>query len=353
MTENQEFQIGTWIDTGFLKGSKEIIYDKEKGWGTKYKELDDKETGVDNKEFIIWGTQAANYTTTKVPTVDKTLENVLVESGVIDKNGKLTSEYQDINSEQTRVQKSKNGDITAVIVGPNWEMAALAINDRVDKLAQGYLKDPKTANAVWRNVLGEAEDLKIVKGGAIDPEQSKTFTEKLKLRAGNYIPNVDYISSEDPKAQKWVRENPGAFEIKKFGKTTIPSGNTSSKYKNMSAEESAVKIYNEFARDPLGAYNRYKQGPEEKATLVEGSIITIPQFDDEGNEEEPLRYNMDNKQERGIFFQELLNVSKLAGGDDKGRAIRLVYPSLVDSMSDKYIKEKTKKSKKKLPIIKK
>lgn len=85
MTENQEFQIGTWIDTGFLKGSKEIIYDKEKGWGTKYKELDDKETGVDNKEFIIWGTQAANYTTTKVPTVDKTLENVLVESGVIDK----------------------------------------------------------------------------------------------------------------------------------------------------------------------------------------------------------------------------------------------------------------------------
>jgi hypothetical protein len=353
MTENQEFQIGTWIDTGFLKGSKEIIYDKEKGWGTKYKELDDKETGVDNKEFIIWGTQAANYTTTKVPTVDKTLENVLVESGVIDKNGKLTSEYQDINSEQTRVQKSKNGDITAVIVGPNWEMAALAINDRVDKLAQGYLKDPKTANAVWRNVLGEAEDLKIVKGGAIDPEQSKTFTDKLKLRAGNYIPNVDYISSDDPKAIKWVRENPGAFEIKKFGKTTIPSGNTSSKYKDLSAEESAVKIYNEFARDPLGAYNRYKQGPEDKATLVEGSIITIPQFDKEGNEQEPLRYNMDNKQERGIFFQELLNVSKLAGGDDKGRAIRLVYPSLVDSMSDKYIEEKTKKSKKKLPIIKK
>ena len=121
----------------------------------------------------------------------------------------------------------------------------------------------------------------------------------------------------------------------------------------MSAEESAVKIYNEFSRDPLGAYNRYKQGPEEKATLVEGSIITIPQFDNEGNEKEPLRYNMDNKQERGIFFQELLNVSKLAGGDDKGRAIRLVYPSLVDSMSDKYIEEKTKKSKKKLPIIKK
>ena len=129
------------------------------------------------------------------------------------------------------------------------------------------------------------------------------------------------------------------------------NNNTPDKYTNMSAKESAEEIYKEFARDPLGAYNRYKQGPEEKATLVEGSIITIPQFDNEGNEEEPLRYNMDNKQERGIFFQELLNVSKLAGGDDKGRAIRLLYPSLVDEMSDKYIKEKTKKSKKKLPII--
>lgn len=353
MTENQEFQVGTWIDTGFLKGSKEIVYDKNKGWGTKYKELDDKETGVDEKEFTIWGTQAANYLTTTVPTVDKSLENVLVEGGIIDKNGKLTSAYQYFDSNQTRVEKSKDGKITAVIVGPNWEKAAVAINDKVNKIADGYLKDPKVANAVWRNVFGEAEDLKIAEGGGIDTKQAEIFTEKLKLRAGQYIPNVDYANVEDPKVKEFIQENPGAFEVKKFGKTTVPSGSTSSKYKNMSAEESAVKIYNEFARDPLGAYNRYKQGPEDKATLVEGSIITIPQFDKEGNEQEPLRYNMDNKQERGIFFQELLNVSKLAGGDDKGRAIKLVYPSLVDNMSDKYIKEKTKKSKKKLPIIKK
>ncbi len=353
MTENQDFQIGTWIDTGFLKGSKEVIYDKEKGWGTKYKESEEVDTDYDGKEFVIWGTQAANYTTTTVPTVDKSLEGILIESGIVDKNGKLTSAYQYFDSEQTRTERSKDGSITAVIVGPNWEKAAVAINDRVNKIADGYLKDPKVANAVWRNVLGEAKDLNIVEGGGIDPKQAEIFTEKLKLRAGQYIPNVDYVSVDDPKVKEFIQENPGAFEVKKFGKTTIPSGNTSSKYKDLSAEESAVKIYNEFARDPLGAYNRYKQGPGEKATLVEGSIITIPQFDKEGNEEEPLRYNMDNKQERGIFFQELLNVSKLSGGDDKGRAIRLVYPSLVDSMSDKYIKEKTKKSKKKLPIIKK
>ena len=185
MTENQEFQVGTWIDTGFLKGSKEIVYDKNKGWGTKYKELDDKETGVDEKEFTIWGTQAANYLTTTVPTVDKSLENVLVEGGIIDKNGKLTSAYQYFDSNQTRVEKSKDGKITAVIVGPNWEKAAVAINDKVNKIADGYLKDPKVANAVWRNVFGEAEDLKIAEGGGIDTKQAEIFTEKLKLRAGN------------------------------------------------------------------------------------------------------------------------------------------------------------------------
>jgi hypothetical protein len=242
MTENQEFQIGTWIDTGFLKGSKEIIYDKNKGWGTKYKELDDKETGVDNKEFIIWGTQAANYLTTTVPTVDKSLENVLLEAGVIDKNGKLTSDYQDINSEKTRVQKSKNGDITAVIVGPNWEMAALAIDDRVNKIAEGYLKDPKVANAVWRNVLGEAEDLKIAKGGIIDPKQAEVFTKKLKLRAGQYIPNVDYISAEDEKAAQWIRENPGAFEIKKFEKTSKDSGSELTANKQLEIKETNKRL---------------------------------------------------------------------------------------------------------------
>ena len=242
MTENQEFQIGTWIDTGFLKGSKEIIYDKNKGWGTKYKELDDKETGVDNKEFVIWGTQAANYLTTTVPTVDKSLESVLLEAGVIDKNGKLTSDYQDINSEKTRVQKSKNGDITAVIVGPNWEMAALAIDDRVNKIAEGYLKDPKVANAVWRNVLGEAEDLKIAKGGIIDPKQAEVFTKKLKLRAGQYIPNVDYISAEDEKAAQWIRENPGAFEIKKFEKTPKDSESGLTANKQLEIKETNERL---------------------------------------------------------------------------------------------------------------
>ncbi len=288
MTENQEFQIGTWIDTGFLKGSKEIIYDKQKGWGTKYKELDDKETGVDNKEFVIWGTQAANYITTKVPTVDKTLENVLVESGVIDKNGKLTSDYQDINSEQTRVQKSKNGDITAVIVGPNWEMAALAINDKVDKLAQGYLKDPKTANAVWRNVLGEAEDLKIVKGGAIDPEQSKTFTEKLKLRAGNYIPNVDYISSEDPKAQKWIQENPGAFEIKKFGKTAEDSSATEGEIKRAATTKRLKSLTSKFEK--LNTKRPTLKGTKKQDIIFDSEFQKelLPEFsfkDVEGDEE--------------------------------------------------------------------
>jgi len=225
MTENQEFQVGTWIDTGFLKGSKEIIYDKEKGWGTKYKELDDKETGLDGKEFVIWGTQASNYTTTKVPTVDKSLSNILLETGVVDKNGKLTEDYQYFDSPQTRTETSKDGTITALIVGPNWEKAAVAINDRVNQMSKGYLQDYKTANAIWRNVLGQSEDLNIVDGGGIDPEQAKEFSNMLKLRAGQYIPNVDYVPATDKKAEQWIQENPGAFERKSFKSTSSNNNN--------------------------------------------------------------------------------------------------------------------------------
>ena len=348
MTENQDFQIGTWIDTGFLKGSKEVVYDKQKGWGTKYKESEEVDTDYDGKEFVIWGTQAANYTTTTVPTVDKSLESVLVESGVIDKNGKLTSAYQYFDSEQTRTEKSKDGSITAVIVGPNWEKAAVAINDRVNKIADGYLKDPKVANAVWRNVMGEAEDLKIAEGGGIDSEQADVFKEKLKLRAGQYIPNVDYASVDDPKVKKFIQENPGAFEVKSFKQS---ASKPKIDYSNLSPQQGAIEVYNEIARDPLSAYNRYKQGPGEQASLVEGSIITVPKFDENGDPMEPVRYNMDRKKDRAIFFQEIFEVSNLVGKDDKGRKIRLQFPKIVDKMSDEYIEQKTKKSKKKLPII--
>ena len=359
MTENQDFQIGTWIDSGYLKGSKEIVYDKEKGWGTKYKESEDIDTKYDGKEFTIWGTQAADYTTTKVPLVDKGLETVLLESGIIDKNGKLTSDYQYFDSEQTRTEKSKDGSITAVIVGPNWERAAIAIDKKVNDIAGGYLKVPSIANAVWRNVFGEKEDMKIVDGGGVDPEQAKIFTEKLKLRAGQYIPNVDYVASDDPKAAKWIQENPGAFENKSFGQSK-PKPQID--YSSLSPKQGAIEVYNEIARDPLSAYNRYNQGPGEKAKVLsgtEGSIIVVPKFDNKTGESlDPVRYNMDLKEDRAIFFQEVLTQSKLVGSDEKGRAIRLQFPKIVDEMSDKYIKEKTEKSKKdkeknkkKLPII--
>ena len=363
MTENQDFQIGTWIDTGYLKGSADIIYDKEKGWGTKYKESEEVDSKYDGKEFTIWGTQAANYMITKVPTVDKSLGNVLTESGVIDAQGKLSQQFQEILSDQTRSQVSKDGKITALIVGPNWQAAAFAINNKVNELSRDYLKNPSVANAVWRNVFGETENLKIVDGGGVDPEQAKVFTEKLKLRAGQYIPNVDYISATDESAAKWIQENPNAFEIKKFA-STPKSSNDSKNPPKIVARQKAIDVYNEIARDPLSAYNRYNQGPGEKAKVLsgtEGSIIVVPKFDKKTGEPiTPVRYNMDLKDDRAIFFQEIFDVSDLVGKDDKGRDVRLEFPKIVDTMSEMYIDEKTKKSKKekeknkkKLPIIKK
>jgi len=144
---------------------------------------------------------------------------------VVDKNGKLTEDYQYFDSPQTRTETSKDGTITALIVGPNWEKAAVAINDRVNQMSKGYLQDYKTANAIWRNVLGQSEDLNIVDGGGIDAEQAKEFTKLLKLRAGQYIPNVDYVPATDKKAEQWIQENPGAFERKSFKSTSSDNNN--------------------------------------------------------------------------------------------------------------------------------
>jgi len=222
MTDNQEFQVGTWIDTGFLKGSKEIIYDKEKGWGTKYVESPEVESDYDGMNFVIWGTQAANYSVTDVPLVDKSLQAITQEVGIVDKNGKLTQGFMDLDSKSTGVTYNKDGSIKATTIGVNWKSAALAINNRVEQAAKLYLQDPREANAVWRNVFNQKEDLKIGPGGAIDPEQSKQFTEFLKLRAGQYIPNVDYIPGQSEIGEAWTQENPGAFQAQKFTGTNTP-----------------------------------------------------------------------------------------------------------------------------------
>ena len=134
MTENEEFQIGTWIDTGFLAGEAKMVYDKDKGWGTYYKESPDVESEYDGMEFTIWGTQAANYLTTKVPTVDKSLEGLLQKAGVLDAKNKLTEAFMDINAKDengnliTKVTYNKDGTIAVTTVGANWEAAAIAIN---------------------------------------------------------------------------------------------------------------------------------------------------------------------------------------------------------------------------------
>jgi len=128
-------------------------------------------------------------------------------------------------------------------------------------------------------------------------------------------------------------------ELVKF----TPGGNDAKDLSKLPPRQAAATIYNEIARDPVSAYNRYLQGPETKAKIIEGSIIEIPRGVDEdsGEELDPLRYNMDNKEERAIFFQQVLEKSKLVGGSERGQAIRLEFPSIVDEMSDKYITNKT------------
>ena len=152
---------------------------------------------------------------------------------------------------------------------------------------------------------------------------------------------------------KLNKDNPRAAEVKagemiylketeKTIQTDTPASSTV-----FNPKQGAINVYNEIARDPLSAYNRYNQGPGAKATLIEGSIISVPQEDGD-----PVRYNMDVKEDRAIFFQEVLDGSNMVGNDDKGRKIRMEFPKLVDSMSDQWLKEKSKKNKAKLPIKK-
>ena len=249
MTENEEFQIGTWIDTGFLAGESKMVYDKDKGWGTYYKESPDVESKYDGMEFTIWGTQAANYLTTKVPTVDKSLQGLLQKAGVVNAQNKLTEAFMDINSPNTKVSYNKDGTIAVTTVGANWEAAAIAINQSVETLAETeLLKDPKTANAVWRNVFQKEEDMKIGLGGEIDKDQKEEFINLLKIRAGRFIPNVDYVPGESEVGKQWTQENPNAFQAQKYSGVGKGGGGTGD---NKTAKvTTATKFVDELLEDP-------------------------------------------------------------------------------------------------------
>lgn len=227
MTDNPEFQIGTWIDSGFLEGSKEVVYDEKKGWGTKYTESPDvTPTGMyadyDGKEFVIWGSQAANYEVAIIPEVDKAIGSILEKNKIIVK-GKLGENFRDIESDYTNVKINKNGNIDVTTIGANWDNIAKSIDKSMNDLAQSYLRNPQEARSVWENVLLLDGKMEVAKGGGFTIENQNKFTEELKKRAGLFIPDVDYIVGESEIGRKWIASNPEKFTTNKFSKITTDS----------------------------------------------------------------------------------------------------------------------------------
>ena len=271
-----------------------------------------------------------------IPSVTAENDAILQEQKLLDKNGFVSNkglvaylkaagtkklgdgrvfQTYELNDEgMQKFRRDMGKDVLSIIAGYSNQ------DDLQDSPASGF----NQLESYYNNVLREKGDpeLKIGNedGTVLDKESLKIFKDKMVNRLEEQFKN--------------------GINPEQLVKPKTPPSSTSPK-------QAAIEIYNEIIRDPISAYNRYNQGPNEQATLIEGSIISVPKFDkDTGEPLDPVRYNMDRKQDRAIFFNEVLNQSDLVGKDDKGRKIRLEFPKIVDEMSDKYIKEKTKKFKK-------
>ncbi len=208
ISQGQDFQISNWIDTGYLKGSKQIVYDEDKGWGTKYVESSDvtltgEMSKYDNKEFTVWGTQASSYSVTQIPTVDVSLGDILNKLKVVTNKGKLAPAYYDVNSDQSRTIPSEDGSFAVTSIGANWGKIANDIQSSVSELGQGYLRNPSEAQSVWRDVFNKTENMRTDNGGGFNKEDSNEFLELLNIRAGLFVPEIDYVPSNS-KAGKQV-----------------------------------------------------------------------------------------------------------------------------------------------------
>ena len=259
--------------------------------------------------------------------------------------GSNTFEFYEFDDEGRKLfRENMSSNVLATIAGYSNEGSLM------DGPGTGF----NSIDSYYNNVLRKKIDLKKAEELGIDVQDLKEKDKAPDLKIGNAKG-----TSLDEKSLEIVTKYMVDDLEKEFEKGINPallkkSPPTPNNNNDLPPKLFAVEVYNEIARDPLGAYNRYNQGPGEKAKVLsgtEGSIIEVPKFNKQGEPITPVRYNMDLKADRAIFFQEIFDVSDLVGKDDKGRKIRLEFPKIVDEMSDKYIKEKTKKSKKKLPII--
>lgn len=145
-----------------------------------------------------------NFDPLRVPEVDKALNKILTESGVIGKDGNVTDGYLDMSETNVRFNNDKTLQYNSF--STDYKKITNVTSRNFDAVVNSYLEDSKVANVIWKQVLGNDRDLTSsnvtdtgrVTGSFISDEDQKEFKEQLRNRM-LYGKNVGLLPEKQSK----------------------------------------------------------------------------------------------------------------------------------------------------------
>lgn len=164
--------------------------------------------------FNVNAAEFLNFDPLKVPEVDKALNKILTESGVIGKDGNVTDGY--LNMSETIIRFNNDNTLQYPSFSTDYEKITTVTTRNFDALINSYLADSRIANVIWRQVLGNDRDLKLsnvdetgrVTGSFVDDKDQAEFKAQL-LERMLYGKNVGLLPEKQGKPTAVTRPSDG------------------------------------------------------------------------------------------------------------------------------------------------
>ena len=210
---DNKYSTAKLIDSGYLNGTKKAVYDDEQGWGYEYNTggQESKKGGKDliegeDKTFRVYNDVDKKFNPTIIPEIDKFFTGMLVEGGVMDKNGKVMQGFLDFKNSLVRYNKKG-------IAEQYYPADMDAIADKVNEIMNtqlgiaggGGAYTDREKISIWKDIFNKKAFLKFDgHGGQMDPEQKKIFDKAFKERLGKFIPQFGVQLDADGKEIKFT-----------------------------------------------------------------------------------------------------------------------------------------------------
>ena len=196
--------------------------------------------------FNVNAAEFLSFDPLRVPEIDKALNKILTESGVIGKDGNVTDGY--LNMSETTIRFNNDKTLQYPSFSTDYKKITDVTSRNFDALINSYLEDSRIANVIWKQVLGNDRDL-----------ISSNVTDTGRV-TGSFISDEDQAEFKAQLLNRMLYcKNVGLLPEKQGKPTSVqkPSSNLTAEQKNeldkQARKQERFKEIKNLGRSPSGA----------------------------------------------------------------------------------------------------